>query len=132
MSSLPSPLKSPVSGVSPAGANQSCHLTAVPVNPVPDEVATYTSPVLPCVNVAMSSLPSPEKSVGEPPYKVGAALPYTSARSMLITALDDAGFFWPVTRTRNVCRPYGRGGLRELRGSPARGGPEESTFCSGP
>src|SRR5687768_13396076 len=62
MSSLPSPLKSPTAGTSLYAANQSFHFTAVPTNDEPLDSATYTSAVVPRVNVAMSSLPSPLKS----------------------------------------------------------------------
>src|SRR5690606_7729083 len=66
MSSRPSPLKSPVSTVSPGRPKKSCHFTAVPTNRVPSDRATYTSLSSPSVNATMSSRPSPSKSVGEP------------------------------------------------------------------
>ncbi|RGC64947.1 hypothetical protein C5N14_31135 [Micromonospora sp. MW-13] len=66
MSSLPSPLTSPVVRVSPLRPKKSFHFTEVPVNDDPVDVATYTSLSEPWVNATMSSLPSPLKSVGEP------------------------------------------------------------------
>jgi hypothetical protein len=47
----------------------------VPAKPEPFDNATYTSPVEPWLNVTTSSLPSPLKSVGEPPNSVLAPPP---------------------------------------------------------
>src|SRR5690349_14288511 len=76
MSSLPSPLKSPTSGVSDPTAKKSCHFTPVPENAEPVDNATYTSAAGPRVKVTMSSRPSPLKSPAtplKPPPTGGAA-----------------------------------------------------------
>src|SRR5919112_991346 len=62
MSSRPSPLKSPTTGISLPTAKKSCHFTPVPTNDEPLDSATYTSAAAPRVNVAMSSRRSPLKS----------------------------------------------------------------------
>src|SRR4029079_1958927 len=79
-SSLPSPLKSPTAGTSPARENMSCHFTHAP-NRVPSDNATSTSPVLPWVNDATSSLPSPLKSptAGTSPARENMSCHFTHA-----------------------------------------------------